>query len=163
MYKYIKNKKGQGGFGMAEAVIAVSILSSFIIVVAGVNILYLNLSLGNKQPLSSSIMLEEAIEAVRFMRDGSWKDNILPLSVGTPYYLNYSSGWNLSTTPVQNGIFTRTVTFGEVERDVNGAIVASLGTVDPDTRLVTVNVSWQGKSGATSRNMKTYITNLFSN
>lgn len=164
MLRIATNKnKNKRGFGMAEAVIAVSILTSFVIVVAGVNTLYLNIALGDKQPLSASTLLEEGIEAVKFLRDDDWTDNIASLTSGTPYYLNFNSGWSLSTTPAPSGIFTRTITFSDVYRDPSDDIVSAGGVLDPGTKFVTIEVTWQSKNGSSTRNLKTYITNLFNN
>jgi len=164
MLQIATNKnKNNSGFGMAEAVIAVSILASFVIVVSGVNTLYLNMALGDKQPLTASSLLEEGIEAVKFLRDDSWTDNIATLTSGTSYYLAYSSGWSLTTTPSTSGIFSRTIVVSDVYRDGSDDIVELGGVLDPGTKLVTVEVSWQSRNGSSTRNLKTYITNLFGN
>ena len=109
------------------------------------------------------LLAEEGLEAVRFMRDQSWDNNIALVPLDVPFYLVFNNGWFLDAVPPSPDVFTRTVTFSAANRDPLDNIVAIGGTPDPDTRLVTISVSWQGKNGIITKNVKTYITDIFQN
>ena len=155
--------KNSSGFGLAEAVVAVGIIASFVVAVTGVNTLYISMAFENKNPFIASVMAEEGLEAVRFMRDQSWDNNIALVPLDVPFYLVFNNGWFLDAVPPSPDVFTRTVTFSAANRDPLDNIVAIGGTPDPDTRLVTISVSWQGKNGIITKNVKTYITDIFQN
>ena len=119
-------------------------------------------------------LLDEGVEAVRFLRDGSFDLNIVPLSVGTTYYLTTTSanaGWTLSTSPIQIlSEYEVTVLLDDVyRRNADNDIVPlsspDVKTLDPNARKVTVVASWNDtRSNATSSaTTTTYITRLFDN
>jgi hypothetical protein len=84
----------------------------------------------------------EAEEALRSVRENGW-DQLLAYANNTAYHpVRSATIWGLGTgTETVNG-YTRSITFSQVSRDSNGAIVTSGGTVDPSTRRATIAVSW---------------------
>ncbi len=102
---------------------------------------------------------------VKGLRDASWTGNIASQTNDTPYYLDFvNSAWALTTTLLLiDSKFSRTVTFSAVGRNSSSDIVASGGTSDPNTRKVTVVVSWPLGGITATRSIETYITNIFSN
>jgi hypothetical protein len=152
------------GFGMVEAVISVSIAASFILILSGANFAYSTLAYGQSNKIQASFLAEEAIEAVKFLRDESWDTNIAPLTPNTNYFPTFTgTDWTLDIATSTIGIFERKVVFQSVFRDANDNIVASGGTVDPDSRLLTVTVSWQEKGNTYTKVLFAYITDLFEN
>jgi len=152
------------GFGMVEAVISVAIATALILVLSGVNLTYVRLAYGQSNKIEATFLAEESLEAVRFLRDENWTLNILPLVVGTNYYPVFNANaWQLGSTPTTFGIFDRKIVLGAVYRGVNGDIVSSGGTLDPNTYLVTSSVSWQEKGTTRTEIIATYITKLFDN
>lgn len=116
--------------------------------------------------LRAAFLTEEGIEAVRILRDATWSANITPLALDTDYYPAFSSGaFSLGTMPQVpvDGTFDRRVRFAAVQRDSADDIVESGGTLDPNTRRVTVNVSWQNRGRTNTTSISTYLTNLFNN
>jgi len=110
----------------------------------------------------ASFLLEEGAEAVRILRDNAWS-NILGLTVGANYYPLYSGGtWTLSSTPGIVGIFTRTVSISNVNRDNTSQDIAAAGTNDPGTKLVVVTVSWLEGSTTVNKTLSFYIFDIFS-
>lgn len=123
------------------------------------------LSADHVQRIQSMYLVEEGHEAVRLIRDSGWASHIALLTRDTPYFLTFVGGsWQLTSVPQPYifGIYERTVTFGAVMRDANNDI-ASVGTVDPNTILVTVDVAWRGRSATTTNEVATYLTNMFIN
>lgn len=154
----------QKAFGLVEAVISISIIAAFIVTMSSVNALYATTSLQNDSRIQSAFLTEEGIEAVRFMRDSSWSTNIEPLSNNTEYYLSFDgSAWEATTTPISPLGFTRTIMFETVNRDGNADITSSGGTLDINTKQLTVRTSWDEKGVTKEKVIKTYITNLFAN
>ena len=112
----------------------------------------------------AAYLAEDGVEAVKTIRDISWT-NISSLSTTTNYYLylDLSSStnvlWRATTTATSsNPSFTRVLRLADVQRDVNGRIVSSGGTVDPKSKQVTVSLTWLAKSGTTTKSIVTYVT-----
>lgn len=152
------------GFGMVEAVVAVSVISAFLLVLSGVNFAYLRLAFGESNKIQAAFLAEESLEVVRFLRDSSWNTNLGTISLGVNYYPVFNgTGWLLQTNYSTVGIFYPTVSFDAVYRDANDSIVSSGGTLDPNTYLVTSTVSWQERNATSTKVISTYITDLFDN
>ncbi|MEK7574892.1 MAG: hypothetical protein AAB511_01545 [Patescibacteria group bacterium] len=152
------------GVSLVEVVVSVAIL--FITVTGLLTAYNFFVRAGTKTlaTVQASYLLEEGVEAASVIRDYGWTTNIANLSVGTSYYLVWSSSrWILSTTPSKiDNTYTRYLVFDSVNRDSNDAI-ASSGTNDSGTRKLSVYVSWPDGSTTTLRSISTYITNLFNN
>ncbi len=149
-----------------EVVIAVGIISIALFSLAGVSGTALRISEENAKNFQADFLLEEGMEAARVLRDSSWNRNIVPLSIGTNYYLNFSNNeWQATTTPSAfvDGIFARSFSFQSVYRDVNDDIVSSGGILDSNTKKITVSVSWFSRNATTTKSISTYITNFLKN
>ena len=113
--------------------------------------------------LQANFLLEEGAEAIRFIRDDGWTDNISGLS-GTNYRAfdadTGTSTWQVSETPETIGIFTRSFTVSTVKRDTNDDISGS-GSDDPNTRKFDVVVTWPGRAATSTRIVSFYLTNYF--
>lgn len=153
------------GLTLVEVVVATSIILAFLLVLFGVNNLYLRTAFLNTGSIKATFLAEEGLEAVRFLRDASWTDNLASLTLSTNYSLSLeSNSWQISSTNIFiDGTFERLITFSDVYRDSSGDIVSSGGTLDPNTKLVTANVSWQRGTATTTKSVSTYITNIFDN
>jgi hypothetical protein len=111
-------------------------------------------------------LLEEGVEAVRYLRDAGYTTNITPLiGAGVRYLDPSASGWTVTgtSTPIF-GQFTRTITLENVYRrnaddDIVDVSSADLKTLDPGTARLTVTVSWNGWS----ESVTTYVANLYAN
>ncbi len=163
MRRFLHNNKK--GATLIEALIATSIIMAFLIALVSVHNTYLNSSFSDLFEVKATYLAEEGIEAVKGLRDASWTNNIVSQTNGTSYYLVFSNGaWALTTTPVLiDSKFSRTVTFSTVNRDSSSDIVISGGNPDPNTRKVTVVVSWPFGGATATRSIESYITNIFSN
>lgn len=166
----IKNKRltnffvKQAGFGLIEIIAGVAIISIFIFGLTAVSRLALRLNEKNVQNIKAGFLLEEGIEAVKILRDGGWTANIAALGVNVPYYFDFNgSAWKATTTNVFiDGVFERRFIVADVLRDASDDI-ASLGGPDPNTKKISISVSWLARAGTTTETLSTYITNLFNN
>lgn len=150
------------GFSVVEILFGAAIMTTVLIGIASTFNLFLATGLQNTQKIQSALYAEEALEVSRFLRDAGWDANIAPLSTTTPHNAVYQSGaWSFSTTSFSVGNFTRTVWFQDAYRDGASALVEAGGTLDPNVRRLTVEVSWPG--AATSTRVTTYLTDLLGN
>lgn len=92
----------------------------------------------------AAFLLEEGAENARIARDNAWSNVVA---------LNSSE---------QIGIFTRTVVASNVTRDNTTKDISSSGTNDMGTKLVTVTVSWLEGGVVVTKNLKFYISDIFS-
>lgn len=157
------------GFGLAEIVVAVSVITLSMFAASQAvrsSSALLRQSVANEKAV---LLTEEGMEVVRLLRDISWSANITPLAPSTTYYPTFSgNAWSLSTTNpgAIDGQFTRTVAVSDVYRrnsddDIVDPSFAGAKTIDPGTQKITVQVSWSG--GQFSKQLITYLTDIFQN
>ncbi len=159
-----KNLSRERGFSLVEVIVAVSIAVFSILAVWRVYTLFIKISLSNPALFQASFLAEEGIEAVKFMRDSSWDSNITPLTPGISYTLIFDGvTWGVTTTPTFiSNQFDRRVSVTNVYRDGSGNI-ADAGSLDANTKKVLVTVSWQKDMSTTTREITTYVSNIFNN
>ncbi|MEK7609958.1 MAG: type II secretion system protein [Patescibacteria group bacterium] len=152
------------GFSVVEIVVAAAIIVTLVTAAAGAWQLYLRVSNTGTQQSQAAIMMEEAVEALRLLRDQSWTSNIAPLTLETTYQL-YWDGSQYQTTTTQillQNQFVRSLIFSAVNRDSNDN-VASSGTNDPDTRKVTISVFNVGATSTPIIQSEMLIHNVYAN
>ncbi|OHB15196.1 MAG: hypothetical protein A2431_03230 [Candidatus Zambryskibacteria bacterium RIFOXYC1_FULL_39_10] len=153
------------GFSLVEVIVAVSIAVFSILAVWQTYTFFIKLSFSNPALFQASFLAEEGIEAIKFMRNGSWDSNIAPLSVDSPYSLVFDgNNWQATTTiSMIDTRFDRRIYLFDTFRD-NFGNISETGTPDSNTRKVKVIVSWQKDAGATStKEITTYVSNIFQN
>lgn len=154
----------QKGFGLVEMVIAVSIAAAFIVILAGVNTLYLKISFSQSSKIQAAFLAEEGLEVMRYLRDKSWSENIGSMLNDTDYFITFSgTDWATTTALTYFGIFDRRIRLEAVNRDANDDIVSSGGVLDPNTRLITSTVSWSERGATSTKMVSAYLTDLFAN
>src|SRR3989338_2385750 len=87
------------GFGLVEIVVASAIISVSIFSLSAVSVIGNRLQSQSLEKIRANFLAEEGLEAMRFLRDKSWNTNLANLSVGTNYYINFStttSQWSVS-------------------------------------------------------------------
>lgn len=162
MKKILKNTK-DSGFMTVEILVAISIITVSILAAMTVAQKSIYVSRQAFHTTQAAFLLEEGAEAVRILRDNAWT-NISSLTVGANYYPTFSDGtWMLSATANTVGIFTRAVTFTNVNRDGDSNIVTSGGMLESPifTKLVTVTVSWLEGGVTVNKTLQFYIMNIF--
>lgn len=93
------------------------------------------------QRLQAAALLKESEEAIRSIREKGWTN----ISTNGTYDVAVSgSEWVLTPCPCpQISGYSRQVVIADAQRDANGNIVDSGGTLDPSTKKITATVSWQ--------------------
>ncbi len=147
---------------MVEIIIVVSIILVSVLITMSVAQKSIVVSRQALHISQAAFLLEEGAEAIRIVRDNAWS-NISNLTVSTNYYPTLSGNtWILSSTPNTVGIFTRTVSVANVNRDASTGDISSSGTNDAGTKLVTVTVSWTDGGEVASKTLSFYINDIFS-
>ena len=155
--KKIKDKRNQG-FGLVEIIVVTAMISGVFFAFSQAQVVSVKLLRGEKEYLEATLLAQEALEAVRSVRDESWTLNIATLANGATYYPVVQNGkWALTITSpgLINGKYTREIIFSEVYRNTQDKIAVS-GTLDANTKLVTAKVSWSGKT----KELKMYSANF---
>lgn len=125
------------GQSLVEVIIAVAIF----VIIAGSSVVtilgsFLTSRLGEEET-QATLLVIEGLEAAQSIRNQDWND----LTDGDHGLLS-SGSWSFSGTSDTDGKFSRVVNVSSVERDLNGDIVESGGTVDEDTKKVVSSVTW---------------------
>ncbi len=160
----------QRGFTLVEAVVAMTVFSVGIIGVIQVTSTAKSSSEQGRDTVQASNYLQEGMEAVRAVRDTNWAS----VSADGSYRLVSNPGaspaWTLASGGTETvGKYNRTVQIAGVSRedtDSSGTltagdkIVPSGGTLaDPDTKRVTVTMSWKQGPRTVTRSVYAYLTN----
>jgi hypothetical protein len=125
-----------------------------------------------KQTIEASFLAQDALEALKNYRDNIvWNaddpaneyDGLGVVATGVPLRVKLSLGtpvrWQLLLGQEIIGIYTRDITIGQVRRDGLSNIVESGGTLDADTKKITVKVIWQDRGIARELQAITYLGN----
>jgi len=149
---------------MVEVLVAISIMTASILAAMLVTQKSVYVSRESFHATQAAFILEEGAEVVRILRDNAWS-NISSLTANTNYYLKFSGGTWTTSSVAGDGvvdIFTRKVSIANVNRDNSTKDIASVGTDDPNTKLVTITVSWLEAGTTITKTLKFYIINIFS-
>lgn len=138
------SKKLVGNYRLGQSVIEVIVAVSIFVIIAGSSVVtvlgsFLTTRLAEEET-KATLLGEEGLEAIDSIRNQDWSS----LVDGT-YGLSESGGsWSFSGTSDfdPSGKFERMVTVASVQRDANGNIVGSGGSIDEDTKFITSSVSW---------------------
>ena len=159
------NKKSSG-VGLIEAIVVISIMSTAFVAIIGAIVFFIRGGLFATEQVQALFLLDESVEAVRFMRDEGYTVNITPLVGAGPTYLTVDgSGWSATSTnnPVL-GKYTRTIEISEVYRKVSDDTIVPSTSGDPKaldagTVRLETTISW----GMSSLTNTTYVTDLHEN
>jgi len=156
------------GIGLIEIVVGVGIISISLIGIVVAFALHFRAANVNTEKIQEQYLLEEGVEALRYLRNVSWNSNIAPLSTSTTYHLPFiGTTWEATTTATTTlETFTLTFVFSDVfRRTVDDDIVASTSPdtkyLDTNIKHVTMSVLNMTRNEETS--VETYLANLFNN
>lgn len=120
----------------------------------------------------ASFLAQDALEALKNYRDNTdWEadepgiqyDGLGVVPTATPLHLELSGDvpprWQLLSGAETMGRFERAVVIDQVLRDGADNIVQSGGSLDPDTKEVTVTISWVERGDSRQVQAVSYITN----
>lgn len=156
------------GFSIIEIIVALTVFGIVVLTIAQFSQVFLRATRLVSERTQAVFLAQEAIEAVRHLRDVSWTDNIATLASGTMYYVTFTSStpvYAITTTeqPLQLGIFERIITPYDVLRDANDDITQSGGTTDTSTMRFMIDVSWIHYGTTSTESIELYLTDLFEN
>ena len=157
-------QKTQTGFALIEALVAVGILVVVLSSAIGALLVSAKVASGNGARLEAVFLSDEGVEVMRILRDTSWSSNIATHASGAAFYLSWNgSAWVATdTNTFIDNLFERSVVLTDAYRDGSEQISSS-GTLDSNTKKVTVTVSWRADGATSTRTLSAYISNLFSN
>ncbi len=164
---------GQRGFTLVEAVVAMTVFVVGVVALVQITLLAKSTSEEGQDTVQAVNYLQEGVEAVRSIRDHDW-NLVASVTPGTSYRLNAQPGtappWTLTAGSEAIDKYTRTVRFENVRReDTDGSGTMNAGDVictgagcgefdDPDTRRMTVTISWQQGQRTVTRALYAYLT-----
>jgi len=149
------------GISVIEILVVIFVLSIAFVSILGLLTFSLSVSSSIKDTTQAVNLAQETLEAVRNFRDGTdWETNGLgTLTTGVSYHPEKTGDsppqWTLTQGEETVDGFSRKIVFEQVFRDGNDDIVETGGTLDVDTKKVTVTVSW----GNREVTITTYLTN----
>lgn len=104
----------------------------------------------------AEIIARDLVELTVSKRNEDWNS----LAPGQYYFLEDPiEGFVFTSGTESIGIFDRYITISEVERDGNGQIVTTGGTVDPNTFKAVANVGWATSGKDFEVELVQYLTN----
>jgi prepilin-type N-terminal cleavage/methylation domain-containing protein len=156
------------GFSLIEIAVAIGVLGISVVSIAQFSHAFLRAARLVSNRTQAAFLAQEGMEAVRYLRDSSWSDNIDAMTTGTPHYLHFNSStldYALTATepPLIEGRFERTITAHDAFRDANDDIVSAGGTADTSTKKFTVALSWRERGVTTTESIVWYLADLFGN
>lgn len=159
-------KQKENGIGIVEAIVVISTMSVAFAALLSVSIFFIRGGLYSAEETQAVYLLEEGIEAARFMRDGGFSLHISPLvGAGATYLVPTTTTWVATSTPVVLfEKFSRTLEFTEVYRRSSDGTIVPVSSPDPKT-LDTGTVRLEGEVAWSKGSIRatTYITDLYEN
>lgn len=151
---------------MLEIVVAIGSVAIIVVSMAELSQILLRASKITSRKNEAVFLVQEGAEAMRFLRDKSWQNNIAAKSTSTQYFLIFQSNqYGLTSTEpaLINNIFNRTIRFTDVKRNANWDIASTGGTADTSTKKITIDASWKNGNATTTERLELLLTNLFDN
>jgi Tfp pilus assembly protein PilV len=150
------------GFGLIETIVAVGIFA--IVASTGVIVVLQSFSAHrlSEEETQATLIAQEGIEAIRSIRNQGWSDPFLTTDCSSGCGVETSTGsWSFVGSSNTLGKFIRVVTVTSAQRDGNGNLVESGGTVDPDAYFITSEVDWNFTPTRQNQvSVSTYLTNF---
>lgn len=146
----------KNGFSIIEMLVVVAILAMALTALLGMASFSLGIQGLVRQTTQADNLAQEAMEAVRSIRDNNGWNQITNGSHGLA---NSGGYWSFSGTDNTIGVLMRTISVADVRRDASDNIVESGGVIDPDTKKIIVTVSWSERSRPHEIALITYLTN----
>ena len=144
------------GFSLLELALAVGLFMIFAVGLASVAIGGHLTGLDNSTEVKANMLLVESYEALKSIKTNSWSK----MTNGTHGLAIGGGHWEFSGNSDESSGFTRVITISDVRRSPTGDIVSSGGEVDPDSRLVSLNISWRTATDQIrSYDFESYMTN----
>lgn len=156
MIFFLKKQKGQS---LVEVIIAMAIFAVISGAIMSVTLGSLNGLTQGGDETEARALAEQAIEAIRSVRDGAWNELIYPINI-----ISTSTGsWTLasSSSELINNKYLRKISLSDVCRDGSNNITNCPGTyTDPHIKFASTTISWSPRYNATNTvEQSGFITN----
>jgi Tfp pilus assembly protein PilV len=153
------------GLSVVEVIVAAAVIVTLVTAAAGAWQLYLRTATMSTRQSQAALLIEDASEVLRIFRDQSWSSIIAPLSLATPYQLYWTgTAYRATTTQILlQDQMVRTITLSSVSRDANDNITSSGGTLDAQSRKVTISVFPVNSTSTPLMMSQMLIHNVYSN
>lgn len=148
---------------LIEVIIAIAVIAATLLIISFAFTQFIKVTMLTTKDIQALYLAEEGLEVARLFRDNGWATSLGSFSVGTSYWLVKDNDvWRATTTPqpLIDGLFDRFFIVGAVSRDSNSDISGG-GTVDPNTKMVTVSVYYRGLVGTSTKAISAILTNTF--
>ncbi len=159
----MKLKNFHKGISLVEVVVASSIIGLSMIYISNVYTNFLNLSLENTYKVQAVFLVDEGVEAIKTMRSYAWS-TIGSSTSDVVYYLTWQNNrWQSTTTQtLVDDKFIRKYTVSDVYRDPSTLnIVENGGVLNPDSKIINMDVSWSYKGSTSTKSTSFYMFNLY--
>lgn len=153
--------KSQDGLGVVEILVAIFIVGVAFSSLAIASTISFKLIAHQENSLKASFLSQEAIEAIRCLKEEDWA-SIETLNPGDSYYLIKSGEplmWGLVNGIETIDNFSRTIIIENVYRDANDNIIESGGTLDEGSYKINATTSWAEKGKIYQVSLVDYLTN----
>lgn len=156
------------GMSLVEILIVIAVITIGLVYLLGMFSFSLRIAGSEEKLTRANFMAQEAMEGVRNFRDGTtWEENGLgALTVSTPYHLEKTGSppkWTLSPGTRTIDGFEQIIVFNDVRRDLYNNklnnIIENGGTLDSNTKKVTVTISWLERGKSKEVELITFFTN----
>lgn len=161
--------KNKSGVGLVEIVIASAIISTTLLVLLYVYIIVSKISNNNINSLKATQLAEETVEVLKYLRDSGFSRNIATLDTGTTYHPYWDinivpNTWTATTSNILlEDNYEISIDLSEVYRDADHDVVTSGGTLDANSKKADISVSWVQNGVTNTKQVETYIFNIFNN
>lgn len=153
------------GISIVEIVIASAIIGISIVGITTAIQIYLKIVHQNTRETQAVLLLEEAAEALQYIRDVDFENEIKTRDPDIDYSLFWNgSGYELTDSSISLPYnMSRTVRFFDVFRDSADQITDAGGTIDPDTKKAQITVEWSYSDIQKSISSEVLIHNMYEN
>lgn len=150
----VKNLQSEKGISIIEILVVIAIISIALVSLLGVASFSLKISAQMKENTQAVNLAQEAIEALRSIRDSNWTK----LTNGNHGLTNALGYWDFAGTENVIDGFTRVILIENVSRDPttdNIETAYNPANNDPNTKKLTSTVTWKDEKVE----IITYLTN----
>ena len=159
------NKNSLKGISIVEIIIASAIIGISVVGITTAIQIYLKIVYQNTRETQAVLLLEEAAEALQYIRDVDYENEIEIRDPDIDYSLFWSgSGYELTDSSISLPYnMSRIIRFSDVFRDSADQITSDGGTLDLDTKKALITVEWKYSDIQKSISSEVLIHNIYAN
>lgn len=155
----MKNFKFQNGQSLVEILLAIGLAAVILPALLTGLVTSRQGKVQQSQRTQAVYLLNETVDAIRSVREKGWMGFAVN---GVFHPIISGSSWTMSTGSATVNGLAQSVTIGDVNRDSNGTIVATGGTLDPSSKKVDIAISW-GQPYLSTVSASLYVTRYLDN